>query len=99
MNAALTLQQIKRKSLPILKRSGVRRSAIFGSFARGEAKKTSDVDFLVEYAPKTSLLDVVQLREDLQHVLGRKVDLVSYRSLSPRLKPFIMKDVFPLYET
>ncbi len=88
----LTFQQIKRLSVPVLKRSGVRRSALFGSFARGEAKAKSDVDLLVEYAPKTGLFEVIALRYKLQKALGRKVDLVSYKSISPRLKKTIMAD-------
>lgn len=87
-----TTSEIKRKCLPILKRSGVRRSSLFGSFARGDAKRSSDVDLLVEYGPKTSLFDVVRLRDDLKSALGRKVDLVSYKSVSPRLRPFVLKD-------
>lgn len=93
MHSSLDVKGIKRAVTPVFKRSGIRRSELFGSFARGEATLSSDVDFLVEYAPETSLLDVIQLRDDLQQVLGRKVDLVSYRAISPRLRPHIMKDV------
>ena len=89
-----TAGEIKRTCAPILRRSGVRKSELFGSFAGGDATRASDGDLLVDFAPRTSLLDVVRLRDDLRDALGRKVDLVSYRAVSPRLKPYIMKDLF-----
>ncbi len=89
-----TVSEIKRTCVPILRRSGVRKSELFGSFARGDAKRSSDVDLLVEFAPRTSLLDVIELRDDLRVALGRDVDLVSYRAVSPRLRPYIMRDLF-----
>lgn len=42
------IQSIKKKIIPILRRYGVKKAAIFGSFVRGEAKKKSDIDILVE---------------------------------------------------
>lgn len=75
-----------------MKRAGVKRSAIFGSFARGENRRASDVDFLVELRSGKSLLDLVGLRDELQRVLGRRVDVVTYRSLAPILKKRILEE-------
>ncbi len=58
------------------------RAAIFGSFARGEAKANSDVDLLIEYRAKgKSLFDLVDLKLELEEILGRKVDIVTYDSI------------------
>ncbi len=69
-----------------MKRAGVTRSAIFGSFARGENRRASDIDFLVELRGGKSLLDLVGLRDELQEALGRRVDVVTYGSLAPMMK-------------
>ncbi|MCX6719707.1 MAG: nucleotidyltransferase domain-containing protein, partial [Candidatus Staskawiczbacteria bacterium] len=58
----MSIQEIKRKISPILKKNGVKKAAIFGSYARGEEKKRSDVDILIEYEKNDkSLLDLVGL--------------------------------------
>jgi uncharacterized protein len=70
---------------------GAARLAIFGSVARGEATDSSDVDILVELAPKTfdAYMDV-KLR--LEAILGRKVDLVLASALKERLRPGILAE-------
>lgn len=88
-----TLVSIKKRSLPILRRHAVKRAAIFGSFARGEAKAKSDVDFLIEYTSKNkSLFDLIDLKSELEDSLGRKVDLVTYNSIYWRLRERILAE-------
>ncbi len=65
-------QTIKRRILPILKRQGVTKAAFFGSFARGELKKNSDIDILVNFQKDKTLLNLVGLKLELQKKLGRK---------------------------
>lgn len=97
MDAYLTL--IKKKAVPILRKSGVVRSAVFGSVARGEVKKKSDIDFLVEFAGKKTLFDLVGLKLALEDAFKRKVDVVTYDSLRhPLLKKYILKDQKLIYE-
>lgn len=84
---------IKKKALPVLKRHAVKRASIFGSFARGDAKKNSDVDFLIEYKTKNkSLFDLVDLKFELEEILGRKVDIVTYNSIYPGLRQRILAE-------
>lgn len=73
---------------------------IFGSVARGEENSESDIDLLIQFddAAKKSLFDLVHLEGELAEVLGRKVDLVTERSVSPYIREKIMKDVQPIYE-
>lgn len=88
-----SFSSIKRKALPILKRHDVKRAAIFGSFARGEANAKSDVDFLIEYKGRNkSLLDLVGLKLDLEESLSRKVDVITYRSIYWRLRERILAE-------
>lgn len=91
MRAISRIPTIKKKVLPILKRHAVKRAAIFGSFARGEAKASSDVDLLIEYKTKDkSLFDLVDLKSELEEILGRKVDIVTYDSIYWRLREQIL---------
>ncbi len=86
------LENVSKKSLPILKKNGVIKAGIFGSVARGEAKKKSDIDVLVKFRKGKSLLDLVRLERELSEKLGRKVDVVTYNSISPYLKEQILKE-------
>lgn len=88
-----TVASIKKRALPILKRHAVKRAAIFGSFARGEAKTRSDIDFLIEYrSKKKSLFDLVDLKFELENSLGRKVDIVTYNSIYWRIREQILAE-------
>lgn len=87
------LRQIAKIAVPILKKNGVVKAGIFGSHARGEAKKRSDIDMLIQVKKrKFSLFDLVGLQQDLEKILGKKVDLLTYKGLSPYLKDYILKD-------
>ena len=73
---------IKKRAVPILKKHSVKRASIFGSFARGDARSESDIDFLIEYEGKNkTLFDLVDLKSDLEESLDRKVDLITYNSI------------------
>jgi len=63
----------------------VKEIGIFGSYVRGEAKKTSDVDILVEFEKTPSLLKFIELENYLSDTLGVKVDLVEKKGLKPRI--------------
>jgi predicted nucleotidyltransferase len=84
------LRQIAKLAIPILKRNGVVKAGIFGSYARGEAKKRSDIDMLIKF--KGSLLDLVRIERVLKTKLGKKVDLLTYKSISPYLKEQILNE-------
>ena len=86
------IEGIREKILPIFKRYDVVRAAIFGSFARGEMKEGSDIDILVEFEGEKSLLDLSGLKIELEGLLGRKVDVLTYNSLHPLIKERILSE-------
>ena len=86
----------ERRLATILKKNGVLHASIFGSFGRGDANEKSDVDLLVAYRPGTTLFDIIQLQNELEDTVARKVDLVSEKSLSKRLAKRIKHDLRPL---
>ncbi|HKW20171.1 MAG TPA: nucleotidyltransferase family protein [Ktedonobacterales bacterium] len=71
--------------IAVLRRFGVRRAGLFGSFVRGNASPDSDVDLLIQPPPTMSLFGFSELALALEDLLGRPVDLVTYASLHPRL--------------
>ena len=86
------LEKIGRKITPILKKHRVTKAGIFGSFARGEQKKKSDVDVLVKIKGSMGLFEFVELKLKLEEILGRKVDLVEYSVIKPRIKKQILSE-------
>ncbi len=76
-----------------LKSYGITEAYIFGSFAR-RARRYHDIDVAIEPPDaKFSLLDLVGVEQELEDELGKKVDVVIYRSLKPRLKAHVDKDL------
>jgi predicted nucleotidyltransferase len=87
-----SLETIRPGLLEILRKNDVTKAGVFGSYARGEQKKGSDLDILVQFGARKSLLDLVGLEQDLEKALKRKVDLLTYDSLSPYLREYILSD-------
>ncbi len=76
-----------------LKQLGVKRIGIFGSFARNTSKKNSDVDVLVEFQPGEKTFDnYMDIKELLEGLLKRKVDLVIREAIKSRIKSSVLKD-------
>ena len=92
MQKIKNIKQIKKISLVVFKKNDVVKAGIFGSFARGENFKKSDIDFLIKFKGKKSLLDLVGLKQELEEKLKRRVDIVTYTSLSPLLKDRILEE-------
>ena len=95
----LTIEEIKEKIVPLLKKRGVVRSAIFGSYARGEANSKSDVDLIVEMKKPRGIFFTIGLKLDLEEKLNRKVDLLTPGAINHRLKKYINKDVIEIYNS
>ena len=85
------IEKIKARILPILKKNNIKKAGIFGSYARGEQKKNSDIDILVEPA-KNMGLSFFGMNLELEEKLGKKIHLVTYKYIHPRLKEQILKD-------
>ena len=92
----MSKQEIAKKIIPILKKQGVQKAALFGSQARGEATKKSDVDLLVKLPKRFGLFEMGGLKMDLEEALNKKVDLVEYSVIHPLLKKQILKEQIPI---
>jgi uncharacterized protein len=90
------MQPVREKIIDILRRNDVRRASFFGSIVRGEMTDQSDVDLLIEFEGRKSLLDLSGLKIELEDALGRKVDVITYRSLHPLLRERILAEQVPI---
>ena len=85
------LGKIKPKIVRILKKYGVKKAVIFGSYARGEQKKRSDIDILIQ-PTKGMGLEFAGLALELEKKLGKKVDLVTYKYIHPLIREEVLKE-------
>ena len=96
----MTLEQLRSRYrdqiVALAEKRGAHDVRVFGSVARGEQHPDSDVDFLVEFEPGRSLLDLAGLWLDPEAALGCKVDVVSSRGLRPRLAAEVMREAIRL---
>ncbi len=92
----MTLEEVRLRYRDQIVAAASKRGAhnvrVFGSVARGDQHHDSDIDFLVDFEPGRSLLDLTGLSLDLETVLGCKVDVVSSRGLKPRLSDEVLRD-------
>jgi uncharacterized protein len=87
------LRRYREAILEIARRHRARTIRVFGSLVRGELSAESDIDFLVEFEPDYKLRDLIRLVQDLQNLLGRRVDVADANNLRDELRPYILKDV------
>ena len=86
------------KLIELCRQNDVVRIALFGSAARGEAEEQSDIDLVVEFSKRISLLRFVALERQLSEALGRRVDLLTEAAISPYLREKIRRDLRVIYE-
>ncbi|RLC77688.1 MAG: hypothetical protein DRI61_11060 [Chloroflexi bacterium] len=92
-----TVDEIRQLIIPVLKKHNVARAAVFGSVATGKAGEKSDVDLLVEFRGRKSLLDLVALKLELEETLGSEVDVLTFKSLHPKLRRRILGEAITIY--
>jgi len=89
--------EIKNIIVECLIKNHALKVGIFGSFARGENKKESDIDILVEFKESPSLLTLIKLENELSEILGTKIDIVTTGALrNKRIRKSIEKDLIKL---
>lgn len=95
--STLELLQARRGAiLGLAAKHGARKVRLFGSIARGEAGPMSDVDLLVDMEEGRSLLDLVAFWQDVEELVGCRVDVITDGGLSPYLRDRIYSEAVPL---
>ena len=90
------LERYRQQIVEVARRYGARNVRVFGSLARGEDSESSDLDLLVTLGEGRSLLDLVELKQDLEDLVHRPVDVVTDRALSPFLRERVLAEAIPL---
>ena len=90
------LKEKRSEILQIATRYGAYNVRIFGSVARGDADSSSDIDLLVEFKRGTTLLSHAAMMQELEDLLGVKVDVVSERGLRERVRERVMREAVAL---
>jgi hypothetical protein len=95
-----TIEEIKKilgdHKAEVIQKYNVSELGIFGSFVRGEQKRRSDIDILVDFYEIPDLFKFIELERYLQKLLRKKVDLVDKQGIKPQLKAIILKEVIYL---
>lgn len=91
------LQLIKARVKPLLDHNDVEFAGVFGSYARGDEREGSDVDFLVRFRKPKSLLELVRIESELSDILKIKVDLVTEKALCKHIKDQVLRELQPIY--
>jgi len=82
----------------LCERNDIGRLRLFGSAVRGEDTEESDIDLIADFTRRKSLLDLVRIERDFSTELGRKVDLLTERALSPYLRERVLRESRVVYE-
>lgn len=89
-------QMVRAEILRVATEYGARNVRVFGSVARGQANANSDLDLLVNLDAGRSLLDLIALKQELEDLLGREVDVVTEAALSPYLREQVLREAVTL---
>ena len=90
------LKKKRSEILGIASKYGARNLRLFGSMARGDAREDSDIDLLVDLEAGRNLLDHIALIQDLEDLLGRKVDVVTEKALHWYIRDRVLREAIPL---
>jgi uncharacterized protein len=88
----------KKKLSELCRHNDIVYLGVFGSFARGEVRPSSDVDLLASFSQAKSLIDLVRIEREFSQAIGRKADLLTEASISPYLRDRILKETVVVYE-
>ena len=96
MSISNIIKNRRNEILDIAAKYGAKNIRVFGSMAHGEESPESDLDIIVEMEKGRSLLDIIAIKQDIEELLGRKVDVVTEASISPYIRDNVLKEAVAL---
>ncbi len=92
----MLLDNLTNQIKDILKKYPISKAAIFGSFARGEENKNSDIDILIETSKPVSMFVILKMEKELGQITKRKIDIVEYSAIKQSIKQNILNEAIPI---
>lgn len=92
-----TIKEIKEKVISIATNYNLKSITLFGSYARGEATKDSDIDLLVDFYQLIDLFTLAEIKQAFENILEKNVDILIYKNITPELMWNIMDDEVLMY--
>lgn len=96
MSISSIIKNKREDIMNIAQKYGAKNVRVFGSMARSEEDMDSDLDIIVEMESGSSLLDIIAIKQDIEELLGRKVDVVTEASISPYIRDAVLKEAVSL---
>ncbi|WP_288069519.1 nucleotidyltransferase family protein [Methanolobus sp.] len=90
-------REMGKELMELCRQNDITSLGLFGSFSRGEQNDESDIDLLVTFSKGKSLIDHIKIENEFGTLLGKKVDLVTERSLSPYISPMVKDELRRIY--
>jgi hypothetical protein len=90
-------REMGKELMELCRQNDIASLGLFGSFSRGEQNDESDIDLLVTFSKGKSLIDHIKIENEFGTLLGKKVDLVTERSLSPYISPMVKDELRRIY--
>jgi len=96
LNLNQRVQELRAQIIQIIKLHGATQPKLFGSLARGTAGPNSDLDILISLNAGRSLLDIIAIKQDLEDLLGCKVDVMTEAAISPYIRAQVLQEAVML---
>jgi predicted nucleotidyltransferase len=93
----MSKEDIFKKLAALLRDRGAIKIAVFGSYIKGKEQPGSDIDVIVEFSQRKSLLDLVEIEREVSDALGIKIDLLTEKSISPYIIDSIKREMRVIY--
>ncbi len=92
----MLLEAFKEQIKDILNKYPISKAAVFGSFARGEENRSSDIDLLIETSKPISMFAILRIERELGIIMNRKIDIVEYSAIKRSIKQNILSEAIPI---
>ena len=93
-----TFEEIRNSIKPFIDEYGIKRVGVFGSYARGQAKESSDIDLLFDFQKEFGIFGLSRLKLCLEARFGKGIDILEFTSIDPLIRDSILKDMVVIYE-
>ncbi len=98
IDSVYSLDEVKALLRPVFEKYGLKKAAVFGSYARNTANHGSDIDILVHFDDSFELDKYLRFEADLKRALKKKVDILDFRCISPALREDVLREAIEIYE-